>query len=577
MSLAARNLSFMASYQGDSAPLVSPEAFREQLLVPTRKGGMTVVLGKDAVHSKYDPVKEAKKWVGTLEADLHFHFGFGLGYGLDADSCREGGSFLIFEPIDELMQAAFHQLPLAQLLPAKNAFLCNQETAFRALIRRLYRPGSKVKTWVMPFHEAHLKTLVRLWRAWIQDEIFRIEAELLTVKKGTAKFSSAVLKSLPYSACFPGVEELKNRFEGRAAVVVSPGPSLEKTACELAAVRDRVLVIASARSARVLARHGISPDFLVHNEDQPFYRLIEDLPNLGKTAFVLSDKAEPAYFLFPHGATFVFGNPTNPAGAWLAEREPRMKRFDLATAGSVATEAFSLALHLGCEPIVLLGQDLALSGDRYYAAGQGEDRRFLKGERKQKVPGYFGGTVESAGAYILFLKWFEEQARLHNRCFWNATQGGVRIHGFQNTKLTALLADVDPVSLDSLADLSRDNRGPARINLAGLGKTFYQQCLAVIDIEAEALRLAGHVPLGAGMEHPVYRNMLRLHQKLEKLTAPFGVLSGFLQEELHQRKNQEDNHQRELDRILGNFRLMALGAARVKPFMKHIMDLSDSS
>ncbi|MCK7501174.1 MAG: DUF115 domain-containing protein [Comamonadaceae bacterium] len=95
-------------------------------------------------------------------------------------------------------------------------------------------------------------------------------------------------------------DRLRNRFSGKPAVVVSPGPSLSKNISILRALDGCAVIICTAPAAAALARWGIRPDFINAIEAQDFsYQL--NLPDgfLGDTHLLLLSQCHPNFFEVP--------------------------------------------------------------------------------------------------------------------------------------------------------------------------------------------------------------------------------------------------------------------------------------
>jgi hypothetical protein len=163
--------------------------------------------------------------------------------------------------------------------------------------------------------------------------------------------------------------------------------------------------------------------------------------------------------------------------------EPFGEDAGLRTGGSVACSALSLALRMGCDPIIFVGQDLAFTDGRAYspsnadagarvkaspdghsfylvkppgtdAPGTPDEDGELQVTRRQqlvKVAGYQGGLVLTSGSFYAFLVWFETMARsLEGRVMLvNSTEGGASIRGMQHRPLSdaisAYVHDAVPV------------------------------------------------------------------------------------------------------------------------------------
>jgi len=151
----------------------------------------------------------------------------------------------------------------------------------------------------------------------------------------------------------------------------------------------------------------------------------------------------------------------------------------------------SFALFLGCDPLVLVGQDLSFT-ERFYAADgldgdarvelerPGEFRllkpagatgigvplpdgrlQFTPSQRILEVPGWAGGVVRTTPQLKAFLDWFEAVAPslAGSTRLLNCTEGGARIHGMEHLALREATADwtaelaVEPVLEGAAAGL----------------------------------------------------------------------------------------------------------------------------
>ncbi|MFO0565974.1 MAG: 6-hydroxymethylpterin diphosphokinase MptE-like protein [Polyangiaceae bacterium] len=286
-------------------------------------------------------------------------------------------------------------------------------------------------------------------RMWVEDVL--ANAEVLT-------------RSVPFVS-------LENKYRGVPAFIVGAGPSLGKNGKLLAEARQRGLVIAVNSSARALASYGVEPQVLCCIESIDLSELLASVPFI--------DRVVRAFSLSGHPRTMRTGNgPLLPVWEAIPEIGTALARLTgaagLPVAGSVSTLAFSLAHRLGCSPIVLVGQDLAYTGNRAYAPGAAYERSSVEitsaGEIRihwcdtvkavrsrgappiheteplEPVTAWGGdGEVPSGPSFSAVRAWFETAAELLRRVepeveLVNATEGGSRIRGFDELELGELVA-----------------------------------------------------------------------------------------------------------------------------------------
>jgi hypothetical protein len=288
------------------------------------------------------------------------------------------------------------------------------------------------------------------------------------------------LANLPTLAGLPTIAPLAGTFAGRPAILVSPGPSLSKNLALVAELAGKALIVSGTHSLSALLRVGVAPHLLVGADPGDLTRHWEGLDLSGVGAFALAATCRPSSFAAPVRRRFVFAG-NGSLDQWMFE--PLGETPSLSTGGSVACSMFSLALHLGCDPIVLVGQDLSFT-ERFYAAENLDgdarvereaDGRFrlikpagatgigvpLADGRLQFVPaqdvlevdGWAGGRVRTTPQLKAFLDWFENVAPLMAGAtrLVNATEGGARIRGFEHALLREAASDWDaPLEVESV-------------------------------------------------------------------------------------------------------------------------------
>ncbi len=520
--------------------------------VAAKKRGFTAEVGGRWVHSKYDPIKEAEKAARGEPRSLHVHLGFGFGHLVEVDAPEPGGSTLVFEPVPALVAAAFRLRPLEPLLRAKRARVCCSPERFKRLLAETVAGGQAIKLVESPFHAAMFPDAQRFVAQSIGEARYNADMALKTLERLSPTFTEAALRALARAANLPDVARLAGVFKGMPAVIVSAGPSLDKNIAELRAVADRCLVIAMARTARPLERWGVQPHILVHNEPQPYFHLINVCANLERTAFVLCEQAEARFFQPRRGPAFVFQNPANLAGRWFDGYFPKLAKSPLETGGSVATEAFSLACLAGCNPVVLLGQDLSVKSTRYYAAAEANINFPHREDDERWVPGLLGGQVKTMTNYLAFILWFQDQAALMGRRgtpvrLVNATEGGASLAGFERLKFREAAARFPRRPVDAFAILDQAGRTPVEGALSRDRLTsFFRQAA---DQARAAQVICGRFPKlerrlrraltgdRAGDSEAARRGLAtvdRLAETYARAMEGLLALSGFMQAELNQ-------------------------------------------
>lgn len=224
--------------------------------------------------------------------------------------------------------------------------------------------------------------------------------------------------------------------ENIPVIVVAAGPSLDKNIELLAEAKGKACIIACDTALKPLLRRGIVPDFFVVVDPRKPLELFEH-PEIANIPMI-SGLNIPYQIMEQHKGKKVLYFDSWIISELLEKVIPAEKRnlknamYGVATGGSVATSAFSVGKLMGAKIIILIGQDLALSGEKEHAEGTFQkDRKFdLKNQALPRVEGIDGEMLPTLHNLKLYLEWFEKQIEKDDSVkVVDATEGGALIHG----------------------------------------------------------------------------------------------------------------------------------------------------
>jgi hypothetical protein len=204
-------------------------------------------------------------------------------------------------------------------------------------------------------------------RALLDRLRFEASANQGARSASAARYLLHTLANAPRLARESDAGALAGLLPGLPAVVVAAGPSLDQNIHDLALVRDRAVVISCDTAARPLIAAGIEPTFIVASDSSRANAgHLSSLPP-SRSWLVAEGSLHPSAFVHFDRRVFAFRVSDHAPWPWL--REIDLDRVRLDTWGSVATTAYSLAVSLGCDPVVLAGADFAFTDDRPYCRG----------------------------------------------------------------------------------------------------------------------------------------------------------------------------------------------------------------
>lgn len=403
------------------------------------------------LHSSVDPLKEAQKIAGTISTEpgkIIVVYGFALGYLVEAllEMVDERNLLFIIEPDRDLFFTAMGTRDLSHLINSENVCLVVGDTSKKIgdSFFSVY-DVTKYKEIVMTGLLGHQTVYAAFYHKSIQCIKDVVNARLLNlatmIKMGPEFISNSILNLASYCTN-PGISSLFNKFEGKPAIIVSAGPSLNKNIQLLKNAKGKAAILAVGTAVKALLRWGIEPDFIFSIDPQHLnYELHFNDVDMRGAALVSEIQSHHMIFENHHGPIFVSGDV--PILKWFGDCIENKGKIE--TGGSVANNAFATAYKMGTNPIILVGQDLAYARDGHsHAAGTNyADRIYTGGENLNyfNIKANDGGEILTDRAFYQFLIFFELWIEKYpERTYINATEGGALIQG---TKLMTLQEVLD--------------------------------------------------------------------------------------------------------------------------------------
>lgn len=330
--------------------------------------------------SKRRPLDEARRFAETIdpqETAAVCILGFGAGYHGRAFKDRLGPASVIlcFEPDVALLRAVLERVDHSDWLAGGNVIVLTDPDDAPAISQALtgLEPVLAIGVKIVdhPASTDRLGEAAGRFAARFTDVLRAVRTSVVTtLVHSQITLRNAVMNAGDYAAA-PGVGELAGAAAGRVGVVVAAGPSLARNIAQLArpGVRDRVVIIAAQTVLKTLLRNGIRPHYVTaldyHELSGRFYEGLTKKDVEGVT-LVVEPKANPAIFdSFPGKIRCVSDERLDK----LLGPELSRGKAALPAGATVAHLSYYLARHLGCNPIVMIGQDLGFSDGQYYAAG----------------------------------------------------------------------------------------------------------------------------------------------------------------------------------------------------------------
>lgn len=500
-------------------------------LVATRDGNWTVrvpVVGADGgeaaggtggtggvlLHSAYRPIEEAARWVdaagGLAEKYVVIVSGFALGYHVRAlwEKLGDEALLIVAEPNVPLLAQALRLADYSDIFRSRCFFLFT--TLDRGdLVERLEpRAALMLSGTQLLQHDPSMRVQSGFHNAFgklVTDFVYYTRTSYYTLMLNNVTTCRNIANNLGRYVTTPALDALHNSYTGVPAILVAAGPSLAKNVQLLKEVRDgkrRAVIIAVQTMLKPLLALGIEPDFVTSLDYNPistqFFENLGQAGSTGRVHLVAEAKANWQVldvFTRQGGEGGVESEGKNDSGGEVALSEGTMSlaanefadkllrdaeaglaavRMGVKAGATVAHLSFYLAEFLGCDPIILVGQDLGFVNGLYYKPGTAihetwaaELGRFNTLETKEwerisrskallrKIPDIHGQPMYTEEQFFVYLQQFERDFAASRCRVIDATEGGARK---QHVTLRTLREALDEFCQNSPSAGSADAR-----------------------------------------------------------------------------------------------------------------------
>lgn len=412
------------------------------------------------IHSKYDPETEAVRLVKQLEnMDQYEHvlfIGSGLGYHIKA-LLKEFPNikFSIYEPnIDVLFEFLSYQdlnkLPIKQLA---TIFSTTNEQVLRSKVSELNQSiQGQTYIFTLPVYEklyaAEVKIAVESFKEVLKDKISNIATDFVFQKRWTTNS----IKNFPIVLETPNIlhDVDKASFIGKPAIIVAAGPSLNEEFENLRYIKEHGLAyIFSVGSAiNALIEHDIYPDAAcTYDPSDRNHLVFKKLKERQVTSVPLIFGSSVGFETlenYPGTLLHMLTNKDTIAPHYLNNPDNLNVVLD---APSIAVVTFQLLNMLGCNQIILVGQNLGFQYNSRYAKGINYD--FVQNELSEQerqglltVKDVYGNDIQTDEGFNLMRKQLEMYIEFYEDLeVINTTKGGAQIEGTVFMPLSEVIAE----------------------------------------------------------------------------------------------------------------------------------------
>lgn len=397
------------------------------------------------LHSNYSPEKEAETLIRTFDVetkDTLIILGFGLGYHLKKIArLYPNKNKLVIEPSLEVFAKALEHLDISEILGEKNiqVLLSDNPRAVYDEIMFYFGSGrfSSVDFIALP---SYYRLFGQMWDEVKNQYIkfmrtFTVNVRTKAIWENAWLFNFfANLKQVPESA---DLTDFRDQFKGVPAIMVSAGPSLSKNIALLREVGDRAIIIAAGTAISVLQKENIKPHMMLgidgSSKMSDVYNKVAWDDILFMYVLNLHYKSLDCY----HGPKMYIRSNAEEQVQWL-ERSLNHSTPFVCSGGSCANVTMDFVKKLGCNPVILIGQDLAYTNMQTHADGHAYGQKVGPSNFNVKelklTKDIYGNDLYTADHWMSMAYCFENYiaGMAKDNLFINATEGGLPIAGTVN-------------------------------------------------------------------------------------------------------------------------------------------------
>lgn len=395
-------------------------------------------------YPRKNPLYNVKQELDKLElknTKLAIFLGFGLGYEiiyyiLNIAEKQKTERIIIFEKDLEIFTLSLYANDYTSILRNKNIILMIGVDEGKLFVELRSNINSKITTLCRAVNLINYSTSLKWFNEYYINAVKSFREAIVYALTNIGDFPEDALwgvqnmfKNLNEIVSHPGINMLFNKFKDKPAVVVASGPSLKKNIHLLNEIKDKAVIICAESTLRALIKHGIKPHMVATLERTIVTRdsfvdfQYEDTKDVYMAACPVIPKE--AYEVYK-GPRFVVYRAFDHF-KWLGIDKGMLRIKE-----SAANMAFKIADSIGCNPIVLIGQDLAFSRDddsTHIDGAQGGGKQEQYYNDIIEVMGNDGKPIKTSFWWHRFLQSYEiDVAEYKGKCI-NATEGGAYIKG----------------------------------------------------------------------------------------------------------------------------------------------------
>lgn len=400
------------------------------------------------LESLYDNNEVSELWVKHIQEGIRFNtkiFVYGIGnpelIRKLIEKTGEENQIIMYEPNFSILKPMMEEVDFTDILENERCTLI-MGNCLEDSLRNVYE-GYITYTDCYNMYQATSMNYNTIFEEDYKQFLKGVEMALSTVASDYSFYSNSgkysnknLFKNIKHLLESKSLEELNKLVDKDVpAIIVAAGPSLSKNINYLKEAKGKSIIICIDAAMRALARANITPDLCItidFNKELGHF----DEGDSTKVPMICS-LISTATFVDQSKAVKLFYKDVTPyINEFFDKNDIAYK--PLPTGGTVANNALSAAIHMGCKNIIIIGQDLAFTNNKTHAEGtvKGETVTIDKVKHPAEVEDMNGNMLKTCWEFIMYKQWIEETIAARDDIhFINATEGGAGLKGAEHITL----------------------------------------------------------------------------------------------------------------------------------------------
>ncbi|NFQ00892.1 motility associated factor glycosyltransferase family protein [Clostridium sporogenes] len=404
---------------------------RDIQFVETKEKNFTICVDKIYLHSKYYPLKEAKKFIDANDKIYKNKrqvvvYGIGIGYHIKEILNRvdKQCKVYVFDVDKDIVNIAMKYKILKELKNDKRIELfLNNDYEFLSNFKEKLQLVDDIL-----IYQPSLKVLPEEYK-----EIKEILQSYVIGKIAINKYGNISLEN--YKSNIKSIRNMFNiqkyfqkyNLKDKPVVIAAGGPSLEYSLKFLKVNREKLYIFSLGRTIDILMQYGIKPDniTIIHSEEV-VYEQIKEYIDLDIPLLFLSTACNKAVKSY-RGPKYIFFNKKD---------ENNESNIIINTGKTVAVASLDIAVKSGVKTVIFIGQDLAFLNNKAHA---GDRENTLNSNKIRKVLSVDGRLLDTTLGMLEFKRNIEMIIKDNSDIRFINCSKGAKIKGTKEINLEEVL------------------------------------------------------------------------------------------------------------------------------------------